>query len=317
MKITRLFVILLVLMLTASLVAQDNAAKERYNAGIKAKQAKNLAEAEKEFLAAVAAYPQYKEAWVELGGVRFELKKGALSEEAYQKAIAIDPKYQSAFYNLGMVQFQAKKYQLAEGSLKKSLELKPGDAETQKGLGQLYSEQKQWDKAIEYFKMYNAVNTTDAKGHFFLAKAYKEKGDVANSEVEYQAATRIDPKFSDAFYNYGNLLGTKADDYYSAAKDAETKGNSAEAEKSKAEADKITRSAISAYKSAIAVDRGLVKAYYNMALAYSRTEQWPEALQAYKDFARLAEGKAMFKGQLQQVKTDIIPKLEEAVQGQP
>lgn len=301
MKSLRLLVILLVLALCATLVAQDNATKEKYNAGITAKKAKNLAEAEKQFMAATAGYPQYKEAWNELGSVRYELKKYALAEEAFQKAIAIDPQFQLAYYNLGMAQIQSKKYSLAEGNLKKSLELKSGDPETQKGLGQVYLEQKMWDKSIEYYQLYNTANSTDAKAHAFMAKAYKEKGDLENAEKEYQAATRIDPKFSDAFFNYGNLLGSQAEKLYASGQ--------------KDEADKKARASISAYKSALAVDKGLVKAHYNMALAYSRTEQWPEALQAYKDFVRLAKGKPAFKGQVQQIETDIIPKLEEAVAG--
>jgi hypothetical protein len=48
-----------------------------------------------------------------------------------------------------------------------------------------------------------------------------------------------------------------------------------------------------------------------------KTEQYPEALQAYKDFVKVAEGKPALRGQVQQVKTDIIPKLEETIEGQP
>ena len=121
MRITRLFVMLLVLLLTASLVAQDNAAKEKFNAGIKAKQAKNLAEAEKQFMAATAAFPQYREAWNELGTVRYELKKLAPAEEALQKAVSVDPSYQAAYKSLGIVQLKAKKYPQAETSFKSHL----------------------------------------------------------------------------------------------------------------------------------------------------------------------------------------------------
>jgi protein O-GlcNAc transferase len=287
MKITRLFMMLLVLLLTASLVAQDNAAKEKYNAGINARNSKNLVEAEKQFLAATAAFPQYKEAWNELGRVRYELKKPALAEEAFQKAVSIDPKFQQAFCNLGKVQIQAKKYTLAEENLKKSLELKPGDSDTQKGLGQVYLELKNWDKSIEYYSLYNTSNSTDAKGHYFLGKAYKEKGDAPNAEKEFLAATRIDPKFAEAFLSYGNML----------------------------EKEKKFTGAVSAYKSAVAADRSMVTAYYGIAVAYTKAEMYPEALQAYKDFVKVAEGKAAWKGEVQKAKDEYIPKLEEAIQG--
>jgi tetratricopeptide (TPR) repeat protein len=288
MKITLSFVMLVVILLAASLGAQDNAAKEKFNAGIKAKDAKNLVEAEKQFLAATAAYPQYKEAWNQLGAVRNELKKTAPAEEAFQKAIAIDPNYQPAYYNLGMVQLKAKKLALAEASLKKSLELASSDPKTMKLLGRLYFFQKNYDKSIEYLKMYNSGNSVDAEAHYDLAQAYKEKGDVAEAEKSYQAAVRIDPKFAQAYFNYGNMLRTQS----------------------------RFPAAISAYKSAIAADRNLEKAYLNLALSYSKTEQYPEALQAYKDFVKTAKGKPEFKGQVQQIETEIIPGLEATLQGQ-
>jgi protein O-GlcNAc transferase len=316
MRISRSLVMLLVLLLTASLIAQDNAAKEKFNAGIKAKDARNFAEAEEQFMAATAAFPQYKEAWNQLGVVRHELKKAALAEEAFQKAIAIDPKYQQAFYNLGMMQLRAKKYTLAEASLKKSLELVTNDAKTMKALGQLYLLQKNYDKSVEYYKMYNSGNSTDAEAHYNLAQVYKEKGDLAEAEKSYQAAVRVDPKYAQAYFNYGNLLATEAKLHNDSAQISEKEGNSAEAEESKRAADRKFRAAISAYKSAIAADPGSEKAYYNLALSYMKTEQYPEALQAYKGFIKAAKGKSEFKAQVQQVEADIIPKLEETIQGQ-
>jgi tetratricopeptide (TPR) repeat protein len=136
--------------------------------------------------------------------------------------------------------------------------------------------------------MYNSGNSTDAEAHYNLAQAYKEKGDLAEAEKSYQAAVRVDPKYAQAYYNYGNLLANQ----------------------------KRYPAAISAYKSALAADGGMEKAYYNMALAYMNTQQYPEALQAYRSFVKAAEGKPALKGQVEQVKTDIIPQLEQTIQGQ-
>ena len=144
-----------------------------------------------------------------------------------------------------------------------------------------------WDDAIREFEKAYELRP-DPSFLYNLAQAYKEKGDLAEAEKSYQAAVRVDPKYAQAYYNYGNLLGTQ----------------------------KRFPAAISAYKSAIAADRGMEKAYYNMALAYMNTEQYPEALQAYKDFVKAAKGKPALKGQVQQIETDIIPKLEETIQGQ-
>jgi tetratricopeptide (TPR) repeat protein len=139
-----------------------------------------------------------------------------------------------------------------------------------------------WDKAIEYYKMYNSANSTDAKSHFFLAKSYKEKANLAEAEKEYQAAIKIDPKLADAHYNLGNLQADQ----------------------------KKFGSAIGSYKQALAADRNMFAAYYNLARAYQENQQYEEALQSYKDFVRLAAGKAAYKGQVQAANS-LIPQIEE------
>ena len=171
MKAKAIIAIVLTLIFANLALAQSNDAKAKYNAGLTAKQANNMAAAEKDLAEAVKLEPTYSAAWLELGTVQFNLKKLPQAEESFKKATTLDASNQSAFYNLGMVQLAAKKYQLAEASLNKSLALKNADPETQKGLGQLYFQQDNWDKAIEFYKKYNSANSSDAKSHFFLAKA--------------------------------------------------------------------------------------------------------------------------------------------------
>ena len=176
---------------------------------------------------------------------------------------------------------------MAEASLTKALQLKNSDGETQKALGQLYYQQEKWDKAIEYYKMYNSANSVDAKSHFFLAKAYKEKGDLTTSEAEYQQAVKIDPKFVDAHINLGNLYI----------------------------AQEKFGPAIGAFKAALAADKNMIKAHYALAGAYQGNQNFEAALTSYKEFVRLAEGKAAMKTLVTNAKsliTQIEAHLEQA-----
>jgi tetratricopeptide (TPR) repeat protein len=282
MKARAILGLLLALTLTTLAFAQSNDAKAKFNAGLTAKKANNMATAEKELLEAVKLDATYTSAWLELGTVQFNLKKLPQAEESFKKVTTLDPANQSGFYNLGMVLLTEKKYQLSEASLLKSLQLKSGDAETQKGLGQLYFQQNNWDKAIEYYKLYNTANSVDGKSHFFLAKAFKEKGDLASAEAEYMQAVKIEPKLADAHVNLGNLQM----------------------------AQKKTGAAIASYKAAIAADKNMALAYYALAGAYQENQNYDAALQSYKDFVRLAEGKAALKSKVTSAKS-LITQIEE------
>jgi tetratricopeptide (TPR) repeat protein len=293
MRLKTVICIVLVSLIAAAAFAEINDAKEKYNAGIMAKQGGKLKEAKANFQEAItlaqaatgedaARDSLLGNAYLELGTVEFGLDEFANAEQAFSKVIALDSMNQDAYYNLGITQTKIKKYKSAEKSLMRALEIKKGHAETQKALGQLYYVQDNWDKAIEYFKAYNATNTKDANSYFFIAKCYRQKGLLPEAETAYERATEIDSGFAMAYFNLGNLLSDQ--EKYS--------------------------SAISAYRNAIQADKGLYKAHYNLAVAYQGAQMYEEALSSYKDFVRLAKGKRGTGGMVRQAE-DIIPKLED------
>ena len=104
---------------------------------------------------------------------------------------------------------------------------------------------------------------------------------MPSAEAEYQQAIKIDPKLADAHVNLGNLQM----------------------------AQKKTGAAISSYKAAIAADRNMTLAYYALAGAYQENQNYDAALASYKDFVRLAEGKASMKTMVTNAKS-IIAQIE-------
>lgn len=82
-------------------------------------------EAGKDFEKAVGIYPQYAEAWLDLGKLRLRLKAQDTAAEALQKAEDADPKLAEAFVYLGMIEVAKKQWPEALKQLDAAVQLDP------------------------------------------------------------------------------------------------------------------------------------------------------------------------------------------------
>ena len=94
-------------------------------AGVLALEEGNLAHAEKQIAAAIAADPSRPEFYNNLGNV--QARQNHLNEAArsYQKAIALNPDYAAAYFNLGNANQELKKYRQAIKYYCRTLEIEP------------------------------------------------------------------------------------------------------------------------------------------------------------------------------------------------
>src|SRR6267142_6540409 len=60
------------------------------------------------------------------------------------------------------------------------------------------SRNKSWDQAISSYRKALALEPNDADTHYNLALALKYKGDTRGSLIEFEAAARLRPKWSEA-----------------------------------------------------------------------------------------------------------------------
>jgi len=86
-----------------------------------------LADAEKEFLKAVALYPSYANAWSDLGRVRLQLGATNSAREAFRKALDTDGKLVEPYVQLGEQAAREQDWKEAGRNLGKALQLDPVD----------------------------------------------------------------------------------------------------------------------------------------------------------------------------------------------
>src|ERR1035437_5561520 len=86
-----------------SLAAPKNAQKA-FDKGVEAVKNKKNEEAAKNFEEAVKLYPQYAEAWYELGRVQASLNQAAASRQSFDAALKADPSYTPPYMKIAQLE---------------------------------------------------------------------------------------------------------------------------------------------------------------------------------------------------------------------
>jgi len=94
----------------ASLNAPKDA-KKAYDKGADAMSQQKWANAQKDFEKAVAIYPEYSQAWSDLGEVLNQQSQPAEARTAFEHAIQVDPKYVKAYVQLARLLITERKFQ--------------------------------------------------------------------------------------------------------------------------------------------------------------------------------------------------------------
>jgi tetratricopeptide (TPR) repeat protein len=110
---------------TSFLAPKD--ARKNYEKGLQSLLKNKDDDAQKDFEKAVAEYPKYADAWVNLGKVRMREKSFEPARDAFMKAIEADSKLVSPYVELGMLAAQEQKWTDSGQYLDRALKLDPID----------------------------------------------------------------------------------------------------------------------------------------------------------------------------------------------
>jgi Tfp pilus assembly protein PilF len=102
-------------------------AKKAYERGLQSLLKNKPADAEKDFEKAVAAYPAYAEAWLNLGKLRLQMKSVEPGRTALLKAIDADPKLVPPYLELGLLYAGEANWKESGDILDKAVKLDPVD----------------------------------------------------------------------------------------------------------------------------------------------------------------------------------------------
>ena len=159
------------------------AAVKLFDQGSRSLQQTKYAAAAKDFESAIKIYPQYAEAWLNLGRARISLKQTAQARDAFLKAGEIDPQMPGPPEELGLLAAAQNDVVTAAKYLDESLRLDPAssyracysDAVVNMMLKRYDAAERAARAALEF-----GDSPAQAKAHYLLAMALLTKG--ANPE---------------------------------------------------------------------------------------------------------------------------------------
>lgn len=153
------------------------------------------------FEKACKAQPASALAATELGVALFGSKKLPEAEEQLKHALAIDPAYTDARFNLASVEASSAKWEAAAADFKQVLTERPDSTKAREHLGEvliLWGDQvaKSGDdpQAIAHYRDALAYRPEDVQVHGRLGMAFARAERLDESQAEFEAILRIDPK---------------------------------------------------------------------------------------------------------------------------
>jgi len=165
----------------------------------------NFEEAVVHFEKAVGLYPQFSEAYLQLGTSYAELQQYDKAEAALRKTIEINPKAANAYFALGEMYLRQKKNEEAEKVLSQGLQIEDRSSMGHLALARAYVAMaakikdenenrplrvKAYDQVNEALKYNNDLSM----GHWIKGNLLVSVGRDADAQKEFEEYLRIEPK---------------------------------------------------------------------------------------------------------------------------
>src|SRR6185503_4224982 len=146
-------------------------------------------DAARELRAAIEMHPQIRGAYYQLGFASFQLGQFAAAEQAFTKELAFEPPDAYSLYYLGRIQLDAGQRRKALGFFEKALQA--GDIlDVRQRIAGNYLTLGRVDDAIRFLEESVRVRPEHGGLHYLLGRAYKQKGQQAAAQLEFEAASR-------------------------------------------------------------------------------------------------------------------------------
>jgi protein O-mannosyl-transferase len=173
-----------------------------YNMGNLLSREDKLAEAVKQYEAALKAEPNYAEAHNNLGAVL--LRQGRFDEAVahYAAAARIKPDY-LYYFNLANAQVDAGKLAEAVAIYQQALRLNPNSSQAHHNLGLALQALGQSEAAMTEFRVALQLQPDYESAEHNLANRLADAGRLDEAIVHYQAAARLDPNHAETYNGLG------------------------------------------------------------------------------------------------------------------
>jgi TolA-binding protein len=175
-------------------------AKKAYEQGLQALLKNKPTDAAKDFEKAVAAYPEYADAWVNLGKLRLERQSIEPARAALKKAMESDPKLVAPYIELGLLAAKDANWQESGKYLDRAVELDPvdfpqawyADAVANFNLGKYDAAEKSSRAAVKLDPRH-----VNPRSCYLLGLVLDEKHDYAGAAAELTTYIKLAPNAPD------------------------------------------------------------------------------------------------------------------------
>lgn len=155
---------------------------------------------------AIGIDPAYAVAHMNLGAVLLQRGDAAGAAGALDKALALEPDYPAAHRNLGAALKDLGEPDRAAAAYAKYLSVHPDDAEAVNDLGVILEAQGKLSDAIARYRKAAALTPAEAGPHLNLGRALEASGDPDGALASYRQAASVSPDYAAAHYGCGNAL---------------------------------------------------------------------------------------------------------------
>lgn len=110
-----------------------------------------LNQAASQFQKAIDIYPDYHDAYAQMGLHHYRSKNKQKAMQAYQKSIELKPNNAKVYSNMGIIYFEEGNLDKAQEVYEKAVKIDPRFPDALRNLGSVYAMKKDFKKAIQYF----------------------------------------------------------------------------------------------------------------------------------------------------------------------
>lgn len=143
---------------------------------------------------AIALYPQYAEAYTDLGVAYARLGDTDKEREAFHKAIEVDDHFAPALVNLAQMEMRLHNFPAAEGDLKKALSIKPIDVRTLVLLAQTELLNSEYEEVIATARRVHAMSHASfGRIHYVAARAFERLNRIPEAVTELKLFLKEEP----------------------------------------------------------------------------------------------------------------------------
>jgi tetratricopeptide (TPR) repeat protein len=143
---------------------------------------------------AVALFPQYVQAYTNLGVVYHRMGDRDKERVALEKAISLDDHYAPAWVNMGWMAIAQQNFPAAETALEKATALDPTNALTLLMLANVELMNLHYDQAIANCRKVHAIGSdSHALAHFIAARAFEHESRLHDATAELKTFLKEEP----------------------------------------------------------------------------------------------------------------------------